>query len=388
MTVSLSRRRVLFLTASAAALAALPSCARPVSSSASGKPKVIAVESFLADIAQNVAGGRLTVDTLIPLGVDPHGFEPTPDDAARVASADLVIVNGAGLESSFLQKLLTGAGGRRLVIEASAGLEPRSAKDEGAPTGAADRDHEEDPHFWLDPILVIRYCENIAAGLAKVDPAGDEAYRANAQAYATRLRELDDWAQQQVKAIPPERRLLVTNHESFGYFADRYGFTIVGAVIPSVSSGASPSAQQMAQLVEHIKATGAPAIFLETGSNPQLARQCGIAIYEAEMNLIIHTTHGGIIRVQIEPHRILMQTTDDGPGIADVEKALTPGWSTATQEVRDLGFGAGMGLVNIRRCVDKMDLESTPGKGTKLLMEIVLRPEERFKETDDPETAL
>jgi CBS domain-containing protein/anti-sigma regulatory factor (Ser/Thr protein kinase) len=127
---------------------------------------------------------------------------------------------------------------------------------------------------------------------------------------------------------------------------------------------------------------------LRLGASPQLARQCGIAIYEAEMNLIIHSDRGGIIRVQIEPHRILMQTTDDGPGIANVEQALTPGWSTATQEVRDMGFGAGMGLVNIRRCVDKMDLESTPGKGTKLLMEIILRPEERFKETDDPESAL
>ncbi len=127
---------------------------------------------------------------------------------------------------------------------------------------------------------------------------------------------------------------------------------------------------------------------LRLGATPQLARQCGISIYEAEMNLIIHTDHGGIIRVQIEPHRILMQTTDTGPGIADVKKALTPGWSTATQEVRDMGFGAGMGLVNIRRCVDKMELESTPGKGTKLLMEIILRPEERFKETDDPESAL
>jgi CBS domain-containing protein/anti-sigma regulatory factor (Ser/Thr protein kinase) len=126
---------------------------------------------------------------------------------------------------------------------------------------------------------------------------------------------------------------------------------------------------------------------LRLGATPQLARQCGIAIYEAEMNLIIHTDHGGIIRVQIEPHRILMQTTDDGPGITDVDKALTPGWSTATQEVRDMGFGAGMGLVNISRCVDKMTLDSSPGKGTKLLMEILMRPEERFKETDDLETA-
>ena len=125
---------------------------------------------------------------------------------------------------------------------------------------------------------------------------------------------------------------------------------------------------------------------LRLGANPQLARQCGIAVYEAEMNLVIHTNHGGVLRVQIEPHRILMQTTDDGPGIPDVALALHPGWSTATQEVRDMGFGAGMGLVNIRRCVDRMDLDSTPGKGTKLLMEIILRADERFKENEDAET--
>src|SRR5512136_2881907 len=86
---------------------------------------------------------------------------------------------------------------------------------------------------------------------------------------------------------------------------------------------------------------------LRLGANPQLARQCGIAVYEAEMNLVIHTERGGVIRVQIEPHRILMQTTDDGPGIPNVALALQPGWSTATQEIRDMGFGAGMGLVNI-----------------------------------------
>ncbi len=127
------------------------------------------------------------------------------------------------------------------------------------------------------------------------------------------------------------------------------------------------------QASSHIKRA-----LLRLGATPQLARQCGIAIYEAEMNLIIHTDGGGTIRVQIEPHRILMQTTDDGPGIADVGKAITPGWSTATQEVRDMGFGAGMGLVNISRCVDKMTLDSSVGKGTKLLMEIILRPEEQL----------
>jgi len=125
---------------------------------------------------------------------------------------------------------------------------------------------------------------------------------------------------------------------------------------------------------------------LRLGASPQLARQCGIAIYEAEMNLIIHSDHGGIIRVQIDPHRILMQTTDTGPGIPDVNLALQAGWSTATQEARDMGFGAGMGLVNIRRCVDRMQLESSVGKGTKLLMEIDLRAEERFKESDQPDS--
>ena len=119
---------------------------------------------------------------------------------------------------------------------------------------------------------------------------------------------------------------------------------------------------------------------LRLGASPQLARQCGIAVYESEINLIIHSDHGGIIRVQIEPLRILMQTTDTGPGIPDVKLALQAGWSTATQEARDMGFGAGMGLVNIRRCVDRMDLESTVGKGTRLTMEINLSDAERFKD--------
>lgn len=135
------------------------------------------------------------------------------------------------------------------------------------------------------------------------------------------------------------------------------------------------------QASSHIKRA-----LLRLGASPQLARQCGIAIYEAEINLIIHSDRGGIMRVQIEPHRILMQTTDTGPGIPDVKLALQAGWSTATQEARDMGFGAGMGLVNIRRCVDRMELESTVGKGTKLLMEIILREEERFKESESAET--
>lgn len=119
---------------------------------------------------------------------------------------------------------------------------------------------------------------------------------------------------------------------------------------------------------------------LRLGANPQIARRCGIAIYEAEMNLIIHTLDGGMIRVEIEPHRILMQTIDNGPGIEDIDQAMQAGYTTATEEIREMGFGAGMGLINIQRCVDKMTLDSTPGRGTKLDMKIYLQPEESFRE--------
>jgi len=114
---------------------------------------------------------------------------------------------------------------------------------------------------------------------------------------------------------------------------------------------------------------------LRLGADAQLARRCGIAAYEAEMNLIIHTNNGGILKLEVEPHKITLSTTDDGPGIPDIEKVLQPGYSTATDKVREMGFGAGMGLVNIKRCVDKMELESTVGKGSKLTMRITVPPE-------------
>ncbi len=250
---------------------AIAACATPpIPADATPKTslRVLAIETFLADIAQNVAGTRARVDTLIPQGVDPHEFEPTPTDVRKVADSQVLIVNGAKLEE-FLDELLANAGGKRVTIEAAAGLKSRT------PTAneILDPDHQGDPHFWLEPNNAIKYVENIRDGLSQADPAGAAAYKANAEAYIAQLKILDTWIANQVKAIPAERRLLITNHESFGYYADRYGFKIVGTIIPSVSSGASPSAQQLAALVNQIKATKAPAIFLETGTNPQLAQQ-------------------------------------------------------------------------------------------------------------------
>jgi ABC-type Zn uptake system ZnuABC Zn-binding protein ZnuA len=230
--------------------------------------KVIAAETFLADIAQNVAGDRVTIESLMPIGVDPHGFEPTPTDVAKIADSNVLIVNGAGFEE-FMAELLQNAGGRRTVIEASAGLTLRTLH----AGEIVDPDHAGDPHFWLDPNNVIKYVENIRDGLSKADPAGAASYTANAEAYMAKLKELDRWIADRVAEVPEADRKLVTNHESFGYFADRYGFQIIGTVMPSVSTGASPSAQQLAALIDHVKSTGAKAIFLETGTNPQLAEQ-------------------------------------------------------------------------------------------------------------------
>jgi len=283
-----------------------PKAATSAPAAVPGAPKVLAIETFLADIAQNVAGDRLTVEALVPIGVDPHAFEPTPTDIRKVAESEVLIANGAGFES-FLEKLLQNADGQRLVIEASTGLVGRTPQgEEHAGEAEDEHEHENDPHFWLDPLSAVRYVENIRDGLSQADPAGQDVYARNAEAYIGKLRELDTWIAGQVEQVPEARRLLVTNHESFGYFADRYGFHVVGTVIPSVSTGASPSAQQLAQLVDRLKATNAPAIFLETGANTQLADQLaaetGITIVT---DLYTHsvTEPGGVAPTYIEMMR-------------------------------------------------------------------------------------
>ena len=233
-------------------------------------PKVVAVNSTLADIAQEIAGDRMEIDVLIPPGADPHTFQPTPRDVAKIADSQMLIANGAGLEE-WLQEVIDNAGGQRVLVIAADGL-PESA------------DRPGDPHFWLDPNYVIHYARQIRDGLIEIDPTGEAVYMQNTEQFIARLENLDGWIKQQVETISPDKRLLVTNHESFGYFADRYGFVIVGTIIPSVSTGSSPTAQQMVALVEAIKATNTGAIFLEAGSNPDLAQQLA---EEAGINVIV-----------------------------------------------------------------------------------------------------
>lgn len=233
---------------------------------------ILTSTTFLADITRNIAGDRVTVESLLPFGADPHSYQPTPRDVARIADSKLLIVNGAEYEH-FLESLLENAGGEREIIEASAGILPERILSEGEVEVEGQGEHGMDPHMWLDPNNVIIYVENIREGLTNYDPEGAAVYQASADAYISELKSLDKWIVEQVSQIPQERRLLVTNHEALGYFTERYGFTVAGTVIKSFSSGASSSAGQMAGLIEQIKSSGAPAIFLDASDNESLAQQ-------------------------------------------------------------------------------------------------------------------
>lgn len=255
----------------------LTSCGSAVPGSDRGL-KVLASTSFLADIAQNVAGDRAHVESLLPIGADPHAYQATPADVVKISGSNVLILNGIEYEH-FIESLLESADGERLVVVATDGLKPRemgegqgveNADEAGSGSGGREAG---DPHLWLDPTLVVKYVENIRDGLSQADPEGAEIYKANADLYIAKLRELDAWIVEQVGAIPVERRLLVTNHGALGYFAGRYGFTIVDTILPSFSSDASASAREVAAAIEAIKSSGAPAIFLDEVENATLADQ-------------------------------------------------------------------------------------------------------------------
>ena len=253
----MTKRSVFTWILTALFMGALASC------QGSPPPDILTTTTILADITRHVAGDQLVTESLLPFGADPHSYQPVPQDTKKINESKVLIVNGADYERS-LNSLLTNVGDKKEPIEVSTGLRlitnPENEK-------------EIDPHLWLDPNNVIVYVDNIRAGLTNFNPDSADIYQANARAYVTQLQELDAWINGQVAQIPPKRRVLVTNHDSLEYFADRYGFKIVGSVIPGFSSDASPSAEQMADLIDRIRLFEVPAVFLDTSDNPALAQQ-------------------------------------------------------------------------------------------------------------------
>lgn len=239
------------------------------SSPQTGKLKVVASTNIIADVVRNVGGNAIELSALIPTGSDPHTFEPRPQDIAALSDADLVFINGLGLEEALEPALEANLNGT--LVEVSQAVDALPFQDEHEEAG--DSHAAGDPHTWMDPNNVIIWTESIAEALSQADPANASLYQKNAEAYISQLRELDAWIRQQVEQVPANQRKLVTDHAVFGYFADEYGFEQVGLVVPALSTNAAPSAKEMAQLVDQIRTQGIPAIFVGTTVNPTFSEQ-------------------------------------------------------------------------------------------------------------------
>jgi len=231
-----------------------------------GKLTVVATTTLVGDVAANIGGDLIDLSVMMPVGADPHSFEPAPADISKVADADLVLVNGIEFEA-FLEKLIENAGDESKVITVSDGIEAIAFSQ------GADEHGEFDPHVWQDPNNVIIWANTIAAALSERDPANAATYRTNADAYTAELQALDSWIQEQLTQIPEANRRFVTEHGTMNYFAVRYGFEVVGAVIPAFSTLAEPSAQELAALADAIRALDVKAILVGNTVNPALASQ-------------------------------------------------------------------------------------------------------------------
>lgn len=233
------------------------------------KLKVVATFSILADFVENVGQDLVDVTVLVGRDGDAHEYEPTPLDSVALADAALVVENGLEFES-WLDDLYTASGSSATRVVVSEGVQTREM--EG--NHEAEAHSETDPHVWQDPQNVIIMIDNIAAALAAADPANEATYLANAANYKAEVGQLDSELKAQVDTLPKEKRKLVTSHDSLGYFADHYGFEMIGAVIPSVTTEASDAnAGELAVLVDTIKAAGVPAIFVENISSTELVEQ-------------------------------------------------------------------------------------------------------------------
>lgn len=246
-----------------------------------GKVRVVATYSVLGDLVKNVAGDGADVVTLVGPDGDAHTFEPTPKDAVSLAEADLVFENGVGFET-WLDKLYSSSGTRARRVVVTDGLKLREG-DDREPGTAHHHNDEHDPHVWHDVKNAAHMVGAIRDTLVQADPPNADKYLINAAAYLDRLGALDAWVVEQVGGLPKERRKLVTSHDTFGYFADRYGFEVVGDMLSSVSTeAADPSPAAFARLAGAVRAAGVPAIFAENVHNPKLmerlAKEAGVRL--------------------------------------------------------------------------------------------------------------
>jgi len=258
----------------AAAVVGLAACggSDDGASAADGPASLVATTTIWADITSHIACGE-HVDSIVPAGADPHSFEPSLRDRERLNSSDLIVANGAGLEAGLVD-----------LVD--------SAAHDGVPVVTI-ADHVDvvagDPHVWQDPQRVIAAIDPIEAALVAAGRDNGQI-AACAEQYRSELKALDTDIAAMVAEVPADRRVMVTNHDAFGYFAQRYGFEIVGTVIPSMSTLGESSAGQLAELADKIEHYQVPAIFAERlGSSHDaqaLADRLGVRVVELDSDAL------------------------------------------------------------------------------------------------------
>lgn len=219
--------------------------------------RVVATTNIVGDVVSNVGGDAIELTVLIEAGQDPHSFEPTPSTLAAVERAEVIFANGFDLEESLLEDIETAA--KIPVTPVSTGIEPlidEHEDDDRHGHGAAD------PHVWFDPTNVIIWVDNIEEHLVTVDPSRGDGYHIRAGMYRKRLEMLDQWIRRQFSSLPADAKKLVTDHRMFGYFADEYGFEIIGTILPGLSTSADASARSITDLVKLLEKEKVFTIFV------------------------------------------------------------------------------------------------------------------------------
>jgi len=257
---------VLVLAVAALVAAGCGSSDEAGSDAAPGAIDVVATTTQMGDVVREIGGDHVAVHQILQPNTDPHEYEPRPDDVKRTAGAKVVFESGDNLDE-WMGDVVSQSGSDADVVDVGATVPDRLP---GETSG--EEASRYDPHWWHDPANVEAAIGTVEGALAKADPANAKAYAANAAHYLARVQALDAGIKACFAAVPPGDLKLVTDHDAFGYFAKRYGLDVVGAVIPSQTTKAQPSAKELTELARTIKAERVKAVFPESSVNPKLAQ--------------------------------------------------------------------------------------------------------------------
>ncbi len=228
--------------------------------------RVIATTTFLADLARNIAGPEITVESLMPIGGDPHIYDPVPGDARKIAEADLILRNGLTLEG-WLNEMIENSGTLAAIATLTDGVQPIQSSDHA---------NAYDPHAWMDVQNAIRYCENIRNALIRLDPQNAAGYEARFLAYRSELEALDAYILSEMLKIPSEQRILATSHDAFRYYGNRYGLRVESVL--GTSTDAEVRIEDYNHLAGQIQDFHVPALFIESTINPKLLQELAASL--------------------------------------------------------------------------------------------------------------